>query len=37
MNRVVFDIQLINMEVIFFQLYLFSSSYIYETGMKMCQ
>ena len=35
-NREVFDILLINMEVIFFQLGLFSSRYIYETEVKMC-
>ena len=35
MNRGVFDIQLINMEAIFFKLYVFSSIYIYEKEPKM--
>ena len=37
MNRAVSDILLNNMEVIFSLLYLFLSSYIYETEVKMGQ
>ena len=36
MNRGVFDIHLIDMELTIFKLCLFSSSYIYETEVKMC-
>ena len=36
MNRGVFDIVLINVDVIFFQLCVFSSIYISEKEVKMC-
>ena len=37
MNSGHFDILLINMEVIFVQLCVFSSIYIYEKEVKMCR